>query len=32
MLIQSEIKNIDVFEPNLTLEGLNILYKMHKNR
>lgn len=31
-LIQSEIKAIDVFEPNLTLEGLNILYKMHKNK
>ncbi|MSO14067.1 type III pantothenate kinase [Rickettsiales endosymbiont of Trichoplax sp. H2] len=32
ILIQGEIKNIDVFEPNLTLEGLNILYKMHKNK
>ena len=31
-LIQSEVNVIDVFEPNLTLEGLNILYKMHKNK
>ena len=31
-LIQGEIKSIDIFEQNLTLEGLKFLYEMHKNK
>jgi type III pantothenate kinase len=31
-LIQSEIQSIDIFEQNLTLEGLKFLYEMHRNR
>jgi len=30
--IQGEIKSIDIFEQNLTLEGLKFLYEMYKNK
>jgi type III pantothenate kinase len=31
-LVQSEIQSIDIFEQNLTLEGLKFLYEMHENK
>lgn len=31
-LVQSEIQSIDIFEQNLTLEGLKFLYEMHKDK